>query len=220
MNCPKNSARIECFFFQGFGRVGTLARVASSESCLKSTQRLGFWAGGSMAWSVLKIYVLESTTFSLSWYVGALAPAASSEFCLKSTSDSVFVACWSGTAWNVLVILFEMDGFLKVLGGWERWRMERPQNSAWNRRPSRCFSCVVRVLARGVLSEFCLQSTTFLMFVVRWSAGAWSVVRILRCLWRVGSLARGTSSDFCWESTILSVQPGPIPRFRRFCCWF
>ena len=38
---------------------------------------------------------------------------------------------------------------LTVFGLWERWRVERPENFAWNRRPSRCFGQVA-ALARGV----------------------------------------------------------------------
>ena len=38
---------------------------------------------------------------------------------------------------------------LAVSGAWQRWRVEHPENSVWNRRPSRCFRRVA-ALARGV----------------------------------------------------------------------
>ena len=45
----------------------------------------------------------------------------------------------STAAWNVQRILFGIDDHLAVSGGWERWCMERPENSLWNRRLSRGF---------------------------------------------------------------------------------
>ena len=74
---------------------------------------------------------------------------------------------------------FGMDDPLVVLSGWALWRMERPQNSVWNRQLSRCFRWM-GALARGASCEFvCLESTTILLFWARGSAGAWSVLRIL-----------------------------------------
>ena len=39
-------------------------------------------------------------------------------------------------------MLSETDDLLAVLGACERRRVERPENSAWNRRLSRCFRLV------------------------------------------------------------------------------
>ena len=50
--------------------------------------------------------------------------------------------------WSVLRILFVVDYLLVIFGGWRRWRVERPRNSFWNRRPSRGF----RRLAAGARS--------------------------------------------------------------------
>ena len=47
---------------------------------------------------------------------------------------SLFSACGSIGAWNVLRTLFGINDLIAFLG---RWRMERPANSVWNRQPSR-----------------------------------------------------------------------------------
>ena len=51
-------------------------------------------------------------------------------------------------AWSVLRILFGIDDPLVGFDGWQRWRVERPENSVWKRRPFRCLGRVA-ALVRG-----------------------------------------------------------------------
>ena len=51
---------------------------------------------------------------------------------------SLFAACGSAGAWSVLRILFGINDLLVVFGVRERWRVESPTNSVWNRRLSCC----------------------------------------------------------------------------------
>ena len=74
--------------------------------------------------------------------------AARANFRVGRPTVSLFSACGSAGAWSVLRILFGIDDLLSVLGRWQRWRVERLENFAWNQRPSRCFGQVA-ALARG-----------------------------------------------------------------------
>ena len=111
--------------------------------------------------------------------VAALARGAAYEFCLESLTLSLFWARGSVGAWSVLRILFGIGDPLAVFAAWQSWRVKRPETSACNRCPSRCFRRAA-ALARGASYEFCLESLTPSLFSTRGSAGAWSVPRILR----------------------------------------
>ena len=69
--------------------------------------------------------------------------------------------------------------------GWERWRMECPQKSAWNRPPARSFQRV-GALARGASVKFSATVTTLSLF----SAGV---------------LSRGASLKFSARMTTFSL---------------
>ena len=47
--------------------------------------------------------------------------------------------------------------------GWQRWPVERPKNSVWNRPPSRCF-LRAPALARGESQKFRSEFTTLSLF--------------------------------------------------------
>ena len=84
----------------------------------------------------------------------------------------------SAGAWSVLKIVIGINDPLAVLGAWQRWRVERPENSAWNRRPSCCFGRVA-ALARGASLELCLESMALSLFSAGGSADALSVTSLL-----------------------------------------
>ena len=65
-----------------------------------------------------------------------------------SMTLSLFWAHGSAGAWSVLKIVTGIDDPLAVCCGRQRVRVERPENSVWNRRPSRCCGRVA-ALARG-----------------------------------------------------------------------
>ena len=92
---------------------------------------------------------------------------------LESTTLSLFSAGGGAGAWSFLRILFGIADPLVMLGGWRRWRVERPQNSLRS-----------------------LQSSTLSLFVVDGGAGAWSVLAIL---FGIDDLLV-ILGDWCWRA--------------------
>ena len=72
---------------------------------------------------------------------------------LQSSTLSLFLVGGGASAWSVLIILVGIEDPLVILGVWERWRVERPQNSFRSRQPSRGFRRVP-ALASGASREF------------------------------------------------------------------
>ena len=226
VECPQNSVH-DRRPFGSFRPVAALARGASSKFCSRSTTFLWFLAPrGAGAWSVLRVLLAIDDPLvvfgpSRRWRVerpqnsvgdrrpsrgcrplAALALGASSEFCSRSTTHSWFSAPCGAGAWSVFRILLAIDDPLVVFSPSRRRRVKRPQNSARDRRLSRCFGpsrrCRVErpqnsardrrpsrgflplaALSSGASSEFCSRSTTLSWMSAPRGAGAWSVLRIL-----------------------------------------
>ena len=189
---------MDCEPSRCFRRLPALARGASCEFGFKSTTHTTlslFTAGGSTGvWSVLRIlFSIDGRLASAgAWSIlknlfGIDDPLAVFGgwqrwrverpenyvwICLESTPFSLLSAGGSAGAWSVLKILLGVDDYFAVVGGWQHWCIERPENSACNQRPSRCFGRAAAPLARGASCEFCVESTIISLFSAGGSAGA------------------------------------------------
>ena len=138
--------------------VPALARPASCELATVTTPAWLSAVGGAGAWSVLRrpensvrnrrpcrgfrwVAVargasseFRSRSTTLSGFSAGGGRRASSEFCSQSTTLLWFSAGGGAGAWSVLRILLAIDDPLTVLGGWRRWRVERPRNNGWSSR--------------------------------------------------------------------------------------
>ena len=86
-----------------------------------------------------------STTLSL-----ILAGGSAGAWCVLrimfgiDDSLSLILAGGSAGAWCVLRIMFGIDDSLADFGGWQRWRVVRPENHVWYERLSRLFPALAR----------------------------------------------------------------------------